>query len=99
MPLLLKSNPRQQLNKKRKNFNAIHWLLVVKQKEAGGDEGQINLERKMYHYSIFFFKDKAFKVSKIDYTPKDVFLGIHCPNLCAPPCNYEICAFLGFGSC
>ena len=49
MPLLLKSNPRQQLNKKRKNFNAIDWLLVVKQKEAGGDEGQINLERKMYH--------------------------------------------------
>lgn len=33
----------------------------------------------MYHYSVFFFKDEAFKVSKIDYTdifPEDVSFGI-----------------------
>lgn len=45
-------------------------------REAGDDVGQtINFKRKMYHYSVFFFKEETFKVSKTDYTdifPKDV---------------------------
>lgn len=60
--------------------------------EVADDVGQTrNLKRNMYHYSVFFFKEEAFKVSKTDYIdifPEDILWDPPpkptCPSMRSP---------------